>query len=110
MSILKKIGHVFKTVFVEGDKVAVAIAPVIGFLFPGWGTLFSLVAGSVAKAENALNPDGTVSGNGAEKKALVRQEAEVLFQQYEKISGNIVDRDAFIDGVVAVMNATSIVA
>jgi hypothetical protein len=106
MSILNKIGHVFKIVFTDGDKLAVAVSPVVGFLFPGWGTLFNLVAGSIAKAEAILNPATTTTGNGPEKKAFVMQDAENLFLQYEQMSGNVMDRDSFIDGVVMAMNAT----
>jgi hypothetical protein len=108
MSILSKVGHVFKVIFVDGDKVAVAVGPAIGFIFPGWGTLFNLVAGAVAKAESDFNPDGTVTGNGALKKAQVTESAQRLFVQYEKLSGNIVDQSAFIDGVVAAFNATKV--
>ena len=107
MSILRNIGHVLKTIFVGATDAAEAAGPTIGFLFPGWGTLFNLVAGSAAKAEQSFNPTGTIRGGGSAKKSLAKQDAESLFLQYEKISGNVVDRDAFIDGVVMAMNATT---
>ena len=107
MPLLRKIGHFFKILIVDGDKVAIDIGPAIGFLLPGWGTLFNLVAGMVAQAEDDLNPDGAVRGNGPAKKTQVAQTAEAMFQKYEKISGNTVDRSAFIDGVVMAMNATA---
>ena len=106
MSILSGIWHALKKVFGEGEKIAEDIGPILGFFFPGWGTLFNLIAGAIAQAEHQFNPDGTVSGNGPLKKAYVRKMAEMMFLQYEKVTGNTVDRDAFIDGVVMAMNAT----
>lgn len=106
MSILSKVGHVLLEVLGYEVQGAAIAGPVLAYIFPGWGTLFNLIATACAKAETQYNPSGTIRGGGIIKKQTVTANAEALFLQYEKFSGNTVDRSAFIDGVIMAMNAT----
>ncbi len=109
MTFLQHVGNFFKTLFVDAEKVAVAVQPVVDLAFPGIAPLYNATVQSIAMAETAAAAaSGSAHGTGPAKLAAVAAAIEPIALAYLKQNGMIASTEqitAWVNAVVATLNA-----
>lgn len=107
-TILQDIGHGLKVFFTDATRVAQAAEPIVDLALPGIGTLYNATVNAAVNAENAAIAEGSQSGTGPQKLALVTAAISSAFAEYAVVNGIKYDQatvQAWINAVVATLNA-----
>ncbi len=109
ITVLQKFGIIFKDVFKDAAKVAVAAEPIVAVALPAYSGLYNMTVSLVTNAEAAAAAAGAQAGSGIAKSALIINALTTYVQQEQASLGVKAPTQAqtqkWIDSIVAALNA-----
>lgn len=109
ISVLDKIGHIFKDVFKVALPIATAAEPFLAIAFPGVSVLYNMTVSLVTAAESAAAAAGAQTGTGPQKLAIVLAALQPYATQEAAGLGisppTVAQTTAYVNAVVAGLNA-----